>query len=408
MRQSTDSTSPSTAAGCACDGVDSRPLAAIAAGVALGAAAGYNIANLGPAADVLAAHYDVRLGAIGFLTTALFVTHLAMQIPGGKLVDEHGARMLGMVALGVVVLGNLFLLAVPAFAGAVAGRLVTGLGTGIAFVAGSEYVRATVGTAGSQGIYGAAGVGGGGLALAIVPLAVPPLEWRAPYVTALVFAALVLLALPFAPRDRGRGERRRLQGARVGEIVRDRRLYPLAAAHTASFGLSVIVGTWAVPLLQHDGYGRRLSGAVAALALLGGIVTRPLGGRILQHRPQRAAQLLGVSMLLGAVGTALLLLDIPLVARIAGAALLGLAAGLPFAAAFAGAQALRPDAPGAAVGFVNSCATFLILVGAPLVGFTFALPGKGRVGFVLVAVAWALAFVAVRPSKLPALQRAPS
>jgi MFS family permease len=144
---------------------------------------------------------------------------------------------------------------------------------------------------------------------------------------------------------------------------------------------------------------------VAALALLGGIVTRPLGGRILQHRPQRAAQLLGVSMLLGAVGTVLLLLDIPLVARIAGAALLGLAAGLPFAAAFAGAQALRPDAPGAAVGFVNSCATFLILVGAPLVGFTFSLPGQGRLGFVVIAVAWALAFIAVRPSKLPALRR---
>jgi MFS family permease len=381
---------------------------AIAAGVALGAAAGYNIANLGPAADVLAAHYDVRLGAIGFLTTALFVTHLAMQIPGGKLVDEHGARVLGLVALGVIVLGNVCLLVVPGFTGAVVGRLVTGLGTGIAFVAGSEYVRATVGTAGSQGIYGAAGVGGGGLALAIVPLAVPPLEWRAPYVTAVVFAAMVLLALPFAPRDRSRGERRRSRGARVGAIVRDRRLYPLAAAHTASFGLSVIVGTWAVPLLQHDGYGRRLAGAVAALALLGGIVTRPLGGRILQHRPEQAAQLLGVSMLLGAAGTVLLLLDIALVARIAGAALLGLAAGLPFAAAFAGAQALRPDAPGAAVGFVNSCATFLILVGAPLVGFTFSLPGDGRVGFFAIAVVWALAFLAVRPSKLPALGPTPS
>lgn len=376
--------------------------------MALGAAAGYNIANLGPAADVLAAHYDVRLGAIGFLTTALFVTHLAMQIPGGRLVDEHGARILGMVALGVVALGNAFLLVVPAFAGAVAGRLVTGLGTGIAFVAGSEYVRATVGTPGSQGVYGAAGVGGGGLALAVVPLAVPSLEWRAPYVTALVFAAVVLLALPFAPRDRGRGERRRTRGAPVGEIVRDRRLYPLAAAHTASFGLSVIVGTWAVPLLQHDGYGRRLAGAVAALALLGGIVTRPLGGRILQHRPKQAAQLLGVSMLLGAAGTALLLLDIPLALRVAGAALLGLAAGLPFAAAFAGAQALRPDAPGAAVGFVNSCATFLILVGAPLVGFTFSLPGQGRLGFALVAAAWALAFLAVRPSRVPPFWRAPS
>jgi hypothetical protein len=36
----------------------------------------------------------------------------------------------------------------------------------------------------------------------------------------------------------------------------------LAVAHSASFGLSVIVGTWAVSLLQHDGYGRRLAGAL--------------------------------------------------------------------------------------------------------------------------------------------------
>jgi MFS family permease len=372
--------------------------------VALGAAAGFNIANLGPAADVLSVHYDVRLGAIGFLTTALFVTHLAMQIPGGRLVDEHGARILGMVALGVVVLGNVFLLVVPAFAGAVAGRLVTGLGTGIAFVAGSEYVRATVGTAGSQGVYGAAGVGGGGLALAIVPLAVPSLEWRAPYVTALVFAAAVLLSLPFAPRDRARGERRRTRGAPVGDIVRDRRLYPLAVAHSASFGLSVIVGTWAVSLLQHDGYSRSLAGGVAALTLLGGLVTRPLGGRVLQRRPESVARLLAVSMVGGATGTLLLLLDIPLSARIVGAALLGLAAGLPFAAAFTGAQAIRTDAPGAAIGFVNSCATSLILIGAPLVGLTFALPGHGRWGFVAITALWALAFLELRPSKLPALR----
>ena len=373
---------------------------AIAAGVALGAAAGYNIANLGPAADVLADHYDVRLGAIGFLTTALFFTHLVMQIPGGRLVDRSGARTWGMVALAIVAAGNVLALLLPWFAGAFVGRFVAGFGTGIGFVAGSEYVRATVGTAGAQGIYGASGVGGGGLALAVVPLAVPGLDWRAPYVTALVCAGVVLIALPFAPRDRRRGERPRPDRASVAGIVRDRRLYPLAAAHTASFGLSVIVGTWAVSLLQHDGYSRRLAGAVAALVLLGGIVTRPLGGRILQRRPEQAAQLLGVSMLLGAAGTVLLLLDIPLAVRVAGAALLGLAAGIPFAAAFAGAQALRPDAPGAAVGFVNSCATFLILVGAPLVGFTFSLPGHGRAGFLAIAVLWALAWLAVRPSRL--------
>jgi MFS family permease len=356
---------------------------------------------------VLAQAYGVRLGTVGLLATALFVTHLVMQIPGGRLVDRHGARLLGMWALGIIALGNLVALLVESFGLGVAGRLVAGVGTGIGFVAGSDYVRGTVGTASAQGYYGAAGVGGGGLAIALVPLAIPGLDWRAPYLTALVFALAVLVCLPLAPRDRPAGEHRR-EPVRTpaGDIVRDRRLYPLAIAHTASFGLSVIVGVWAVSLLKHDGYGRSLAGLIGALTLLGGLVTRPLEGRLLQRRPETAIRLVGISMFAGAAGTVLLLLDVPLGIRVAGAALLGLAAGIPFAPAFAGAQATRPDAPGAAIGFINSCATLLIVLGTPLVGLTFGLTGHGRAGFAAIAIAWALAFFAVRPSKLSALRGA--
>jgi MFS family permease len=377
--------------------------AALAAGIALGAAVGYNIGNVGPAADILARRYGVGLGTVGFLTTALFVTHLAMQIPGGKLVDRRGARTLAMAALALIGLGNVVALGLPWFAAGLLGRLVAGLGTGIGFVGGSDYVRATVGTAGAQGLYGAAAVGGGGLAIAVVPLTESAFHWRAPYATALVVALLVLVSLPFAPRDPVHRGRRRSHRVRVAEIVRDRRLQPLAVAHTASFGLSVVAGSWAVSLLQHDGYARRSAGAVAALTLLGGLVTRPLGGRVLQRRPATAARLLAVSMIAGAAGTVLFLVDVPIALRTAGAAVLGLAAGIPFAAAFAGAQAIRVESPGAAIGFVNSCATFVILVGTPLVGFTFSLPGHGRVGFVAIAVLWGLAAIAVRPSRLPSL-----
>ena len=379
--------------------------AALAAGIALGAAVGYNIGNVGPAADILARRYGVGLGTIGFLTTALFVTHLATQIPGGKLVDRRGARTLAMAALALIGLGNVVALGLPSFAAGLVGRLVAGLGTGIGFVGGSDYVRATVGTAGAQGLYGAAAVGGGGLAIAVVPLAEPAFHWRAPYATALIVALAVLLSLPFAPKDPSHGRRRKSHRVRVAEIVRDRRLHSLAVAHSASFGLSVVAGSWAVSLLQHDGYARRSAGAVAALTLLGGLVTRPLAGRVLQRRPVTAARLLAVSMLAGAAGTALFLLDLPIALRVAGAAVLGLAAGIPFAAAFAGAQAIRADSPGAAIGFVNSCATLVILVGTPVVGFTFALPGHGRIGFVAIAVLWCLAAVAVRPSRLPPLSR---
>jgi MFS family permease len=321
-----------------------------------------------------------------------------MQIPGGRLVDRRGARVLGMWALAAVVLGNVVALVVPSFALGILGRLVAGFGTGTAFVAGSDYVRATVGTATAQGLYGASGVGGGGLALAVVPLAVPGLGWRAPYVTALVFACAVLAALPLASRDprREAGER-----GGVSDVVHDRRLYPLAVAHTASFGLSVIAGNWAVSLLRDDGYSRSVSGAVAALTLLSGLVTRPLGGRLVERAPGRVGLLFGVSMLAAAAGTVLLLLNLPLALRIVGAAALGLAAGLPFAGAFTGAQVFRPDHPGAAVGFVNSCATLVILVGTPLVGLTFALPGSGRAGFAAIAAAFLLAYGPVRRAALP-------
>jgi MFS family permease len=376
-------------------------IAATGAGAALGAAVGFNLANVGPVADVVSGAYGVRLGAIGFLTTALFVTHLALQIPGGRLVDQRGARTLAMCALGAVMLGNLLALLVASFAVGVVGRLVAGVGTGIGFVSGADYVRATVGTASAQGLYGAAGVGGAGLAIATVPLAAPALDWRAPYMTALICAAVVLVCLPLAPRDPDRRERGASRLGSGAPILRDRRLYPLAVAHAASFGLSVIVGNWAVSLLQHDGYGRRLAGAVAALTLLSGFATRPLGGQLIQRFPASTARLLCASMIAAAAGTVLFLLDIPLAARVAGAALLGLAAGIPFAAAFTRAQQIRRDRPAAAIGFVNACATFVIVVGTPLVGLTFALPGHGRAGFVAIALAWLLACFAVRPSKLP-------
>ncbi|MFL5945016.1 MAG: nitrate/nitrite transporter [Gaiellaceae bacterium] len=379
----------------------SGPRAATAAGIAFGMAVGYNIANVGPAAEVVSHAYGVRLGLVGLLTTALFVTHLVMQIPGGRLVDRRGAKKLAAVGLGVIALGNLVALIAPSLPVGIVARLIVGLGTGVGFVAGSDYVRAAVGSTTAQGLYGAAAVGGGGLAIAIVPLTTSALDWRAPYVTALVLAGLVLLLLPLAPRERDRPAQTQSSRVKTADVVRDRRLYSLAVAHTASFGFSVIIGNWAVSLLEHDGHGHRVAGLVAALTLLGGFVTRPLGGRAFQVWGARAAPLLAASMVAGAAGTVLLLLDLPLGLRIVGAAVLGLAAGIPFAAAFSGAQAIRRDAPGAAIGFINSCATLVIAVGAPLLGVAFSVGGHGRVGFAVVAALWALSALAVLPSKLP-------
>ena len=83
-----------------------RSRATIAGGLVLGAAVTWNISNVGAIAGVMGASYGVSLAAVGLLTTGLFVTHLAVQIPGGRLIDRVGARRIGLAALAVVAAAN--------------------------------------------------------------------------------------------------------------------------------------------------------------------------------------------------------------------------------------------------------------------------------------------------------------
>ena len=153
-------------------------------------------------------------------------------------------------------------------------------------------------------------------------------------------------------------------------------------------------------LLERHGHSAHVSGVVGGLVLFVGVVSRPLGGRLLDHPAS-----LRVGFVAGGCGVALLAAGGSLALAAAAAAVVGLASGLPFAAAFAGAQRLRPDAPAAAVGVVNLAATVVILFGTPLLGLTFSLPGDGRIGFLVVAVLFAAAAFAVPARPRP---RAPT
>ena len=372
-----------------------RGLPPTVAALALGVGASWSLANVGPAAGRLADAYGVELPAIGLLTTALFVTHLAVQIPAGTLIDRLGARSVGLAALVLVAARSALALAAPDLSLALAARALTGLGTGAGFLAGSDYVRSSGGSPLAQGLYGGVSLGAAAAAVAVVPPAGDALGWRTPYLTALVLALAVvpLLALaPGRPPSRAapprRGDLRRLAG--------DTRLHGFAAIHAASFGLGVVLGNWVVPFLVGSGQAATAAGLVGSLTLFGGLVTRPLGGWLLASGRMRAGPVVALSLAAGAAGTAVLALPgSPLPILAAAAACVGLAAGLPFAAAFGAAQAARPDAPGAAIGLVNTAAILTIVVATPLFGLTFALPGEGRLGLVGVAVLSGLALLAV-------------
>ncbi len=371
---------------------------AVFGGCAAGLATGWNVANIGAIPSHLARTYGVGLAVVGLFTTALFVTHLAMQIPGGRAADRFGARRAALVGLAITVAFNGLALVAAEPALALVARALTGIGTGLAFVAGSAYVRESGGSPFAQGLFGGVGLAGGGVALAVVSQLDGWLGWRAPFWTALVVGAgglAVLLAAPPEPR-RVRAERELDVPA---GILRDSRLYRLAVLYAASLGLSLVVGNWVVELLHRNAdVAKGTAGAVGALTLLLGIVTRPLGGWILRERPESMRAAVGASLAAGAAGTALIAVADPLGVAVGGAVLIGLAAGIPFAPAFTGAALARPDAPAAAVGLVNGAASLVAIGGAPLLGLTFSLPGDGRIGFAVVSGLWLLA-LALLPSR---------
>jgi MFS family permease len=361
---------------------------AVVGGCAAGLASGWNISNTGAVAQQLARSYGIGLAVVGLLTTALFVTHLLLQVPAGMGSDRFGERRVCLTGLVLVVCFNALALVAPSTALALVARTLTGVGTGLSFVSGSAYVRVQGGSPFAQGLFGGVALGGGGLALAVVPPVTDGIGWRAPYVTAIAVGAAGLVALAVAPRDVERMRRARLEHAPAG-VFRDARLYRLAVLYAASLGLSVVIGNWVVTLLHRDGgLSKSAAGLVGALTLTLGVATRPLGGWILHHRPERMRGAVVASIAAGALGTAAVTAARPVPLAVVGAALIGLAAGISFAPSFTGAALTRPDSPARAVGFVNGAAALVTLVGTPLVGLTFSAPGDGRLGFGLIAAAW--------------------
>lgn len=372
---------------------DSR---AIAGGLVTGFATGANLANLGAVATAVGSEYGVSLTVVGLFTTALLVTHTAVMIPGGQAIDRFGAKRMALLALLVILTGNAVAMIASEPALVVAMRALTGVGTGVGFIAASEYVRTSGGGPFAQGLFGGLATAGAGFALAVVPQLEDWAEWRAPFALAAALAVLALAALLTSPRravapPAGAGRPR----ATALQLLGDRRLYRFAAMQASAFGLSVVVGNWVVTLLEHHGYETGLASALGALTLALSVISRPLGGWIDRNYPRRVRASIAASLAGGGAACVGLAASGPVPLAVLSVVALGIAAGIPFASVFAGAARARPDAPGAAIGLVNMAGAVTILVVTPLVGLTFDLPGDGRIGFLAVGVLWAAALAAL-------------
>lgn len=370
---------------------------ALISGCAAGFAFSANYTNHAPMVPALRGEFGFDQTKAGLLTTAIFLTHALMQVPGGRLADRLGAARVMAVALAWVAVANFAI----AFAGAywqlLFWKAFAGIGTGACFTAGARYIVGLFEGRSlhlAQGLFGGSVVLGSGFVLFAVPRLLGAFGWRGAFLGgAMVATAVWIWWIAAAPRPRHMAP----ASGSLLDMIRHRELWLLGWMQMASFGLAIVAGTWIASLLKTTfRMPLETAGTMGSMVLLLGIVSRPLGGWLAHRMPIRA--LIGGALLLNAAACGALASGRWTGLALAAIVALGAGCGLPYAGVFNRAAELFPGRAGAAMGLVNMVGIAMILAGAPAVGYLADWTGHFQTsfyalgGFALLASAgaWAI------------------
>jgi NNP family nitrate/nitrite transporter-like MFS transporter len=176
-------------------------------------------------------------------------------------------------------------------------------------------------------------------------------------------------------------------GAPLAAAMRSRQVWTLGLVHTATFGMAVLVGIWVTTFLVHDfDLSLVAAGAAGSTILALGVLSRPLGGWIVDRGLLEARAVMKLTVLAGAAGLAVLAWPgRPLPVAAAAILALGVAFNAPYAAVMTTTGAALPRAPGAAVGLVSGVGVLAIAAGAPLVGGLLGSTGGFSLPFACLA-----------------------
>lgn len=233
---------------------------------------------------------------LGVLTGAFFVASALMQIPVGVLLDRFGPRRVVPSLLTIAVAGALVFASGKSGPQLVIGQFMIGLGcSGVfmgGFVAFSRWFPADR-FATVAGVSIAVSVTGALLSGTPLAAAIEAVGWRgAIYIVAgitFVFGAAVLLVVRDAPPGHPYFSRppetlgATLRG--VGEVLRNRRIYPLLVLAFFTYAVMITVrGLWGGPYLTDvHGLGTLARGHVL-LVMSGGIIAGVLSYGPLDRR----------------------------------------------------------------------------------------------------------------------------
>lgn len=346
-----------------------------------------NYTNHGPLIPTLVKVLSITMAAAGFFTTAVFLTHGILQMPGGALADKYGSKKVGTIGLIIIAIGNILTGTANGYEQILAYKFLTGIGTGSAIVAGLRYVPTFF--AGkeislAQGVYGGSILLGSGFVIFVIPQLLSVVGWQGVfYTTGIMAAVLAVLWHLFAPNTPTSGVVGKIDWT---SLTTQRNGWLLALTQVGSFGTIIACGVWVNTMLQKNIHlDPKMAGVIGSLVLLIGILARPLGGFIVDKKWLSAKKLLILAHAGLAVGFAWLGMVENITFAIIAILFTGVMAALPFGPIFSSAAASFPKIPGVAMGFVNTFGAFAVMILPPIMGALVDSSGNFLSAFYLLA-----------------------
>ena len=350
--------------------------------------------NIPPVLSEFMTLYGVSYTQISVLMSAILWPHTIMQLPAGMIVDRLGVRRTQFLSYTCMCVGSAMPVVAPVLGWGIAGRIVTGVGTGLGWLATLKMLAISA-PEGRGGAYQAFFAGLFSLGSILAYLWIPAIAragWQWVYLTPAILCFLQLLFVPV------------LKGAPVAtvqpflplrRILKMRSAWLLGMYHAVSYGSMLSFGNWVPSLLAEVSPGRTATqlawgGALVMLVsglgrISGGFITFRISPYVVAH-----GSILGLCLLFGGLAM------IPEPAVVLGLALLGAWFGsFIFGSLFQLANRSAPaESLGAVLGFINFLANLGAVAFTLLFGWSKDSLGSFTWGFAVLCPLAAAALLA--------------
>lgn len=350
--------------------------------------------NYSPLIAIIRSELHANSSQVGLFSTLLFLGLASAYIPAGMLGDRLGARPVLIASCALMGISGMLLPLFPNLTWMLICRIFVGLGSGGAFITGAG-IASRLGKHASlgQGLYGGSTQAGSGLGLLITPHLLSPLGWRGSFLFWGILSGTSVLVWLFVNDGQ---EIHTPVPINLKAAVRSPSVWTLGLSHLGTFGLGNAIAAWiTVYLVMQYHLPLILAATIGSIAILGGVIFRPLGGILLARKVIGAIPLLRIGTIMGTVGVGLLALPIRFApVAIIGLTLIAIGSTIPYTSVFNAAANLRNVGKGVAQAFVSVISTPTVLIGPPLIGFLLDRTGNFLLAFGSILLFGCVAIVA--------------